>query len=278
MDENERLTAGEQGMAEDAYAHFIAALRYIVLEKKKIPQVALAKMTGVSHNHLNTVIHERAGKDGKAIKASQDLQQALAEALGYGFRDFLEMGERLIEGFPVEPKEPARTEEELPQIPIARPLPTDYMDPSEFRRMTISLAETYEKADGRLKMWRSYFEHLPFPALVVKQGIVVFQNARSRQWGQTAGSPLCRNCYERGMCNAENCENDDCPLCISINLGVPATKYRALGESIYKLDAAPFHSGGFDYVVLTAVEIDAAEIIAMVNSGAPVRPNRRKDD
>lgn len=265
-------------MSDDAYRNFIAALRYKVFDEKNMSQVLLAEKVGTTSQHINAVINERPGKQGKPVKASFALQQKIADAFGSNIVGFLNFGERILNNGAVDEEEKDNQGGHSAKAGTIPTAPSDYMDPDDFVDAAMIFARMYRKSDDRLKMWRMVFENLPLPSLIIKDGIVVFQNAKSRQWGHTAGSPLCDNCIDQGECFAENCDDMECALCVSLKTNSHSTKYKVVRDGIYKIDAAPFYSGGFNYIIVTAAEVDTAEVINMANTGAPIRPNRRKGD
>jgi len=76
-------------MMESTRKAFQAALAFCLKNAKRGEKTALAKIAGVQ---VSIIINAEAGRRG----ASEDNRRKIANALGYGYDDFLEIGQRVI--------------------------------------------------------------------------------------------------------------------------------------------------------------------------------------
>lgn len=127
-------------------------------------------------------------------------------------------------------------------------IPSDYLSYDEVMQMTRDLQDCYAKMDTRIRLWRSVFEHLPIPALLIREDIVVYQNRKSRDIGNASGFPLCDNCLD------ESCHGDreSCAVKSAQKNNLEASEVTEIGGVLYRVDATPLHINGHDYILVTA--------------------------
>lgn len=87
---------------DESYRFWLAAFQHMI-GTKKYSQVALvekikevAPSIRITKGHLNTIYKERTGKGGKIIRASLELQEAIANVYGFNHFEFMEVGKDLI--------------------------------------------------------------------------------------------------------------------------------------------------------------------------------------
>lgn len=132
----------------------------------------------------------------------------------------------------------------------ARPsrIPTDYLSFDEVMQATRDLQDCYTKMDVRIRLWRAVFEHLPIAALLIKDGLVVYQNRKSRDLGNASGFPLCKSCIDI-QCNGER---EDCAVNVAKTTNLEASEVRELNGIVYRVDVTPLHINGHNYMLVTA--------------------------
>lgn len=242
-------------MADETHALFLAALKY-KLTKEKISQAELAAATGITPQHLNAVICERIGRNGKIIRASSGLQQRVAQEYGHSYLEFLAIGQMVVDGNPPE-KEKSEIEGGENAIHSVSIGPTDYVNPDEvvaavqaIGQAVQALAVSHRRSEERQKWWKEVYDMLPSPTLIVKDGIVYHQNQKSLAWGRATGKPICMSFFD------EDCPGDDCPLRLAIEANHEATIYRYFKDDYYKVVATPMRYGGNEYFIVVATEIN----------------------
>ncbi|HAS53373.1 MAG TPA: hypothetical protein DCS42_04165 [Nitrospiraceae bacterium] len=113
-----------------------------------------------------------------------------------------------------------------------------------------TLANQQRKEQERLEMWNEVFEMLPNPTLIVRNGIIEFQNKMSLIWGRLTGGPLC------GTCLDDQCDGDDCKLKEAMATHQETRAYKFIRDDFYKLIISPMRYGGLEYFIVSATEIN----------------------
>ena len=250
-------------MAEDFGAKFAAALRHKLNQKTKtlsgqrITQRLLADKTGLSVQWVNAIIHERVIK-GKVSRASREVEQDIAEVFGYSHSEFIRLGEMVLEGLPVQngkteiPLLPAPQRIEITGAPpqVANGFDTICAAATTLAATLQTLANQQRKEQERLEMWNEVFEMLPNPTLIVRNGIIEFQNKLSLIWGRITGGPLC------GTCLDDQCDGDDCKLKEAMETHQETRTYKFIRDDFYKLIISQMRYGGLEYFIVSATEIN----------------------
>jgi len=94
---------------DESYRYWLTAFQQMI-ETKKYTQVALVEKIKeiapdirITKGHLNAVYKERTGRGNKIIKASIDLQEAIAKVYGFDYLEFLKAGRQILDnGNPLE--------------------------------------------------------------------------------------------------------------------------------------------------------------------------------
>jgi hypothetical protein len=98
-----------------------------------------------------------------------------------------------------------------------------------------------------LRFWREIFETLPVCAMILKDGIVEYQNNKSRKLGKLIGGPLCEKC-------ASGCEHDqDCPIGRA-TVTLQSVGYQVIAGSRYKVDVSVTRWQEHEHIVILATE------------------------
>lgn len=211
-----------------ASEYFLAALRDIV-DNGGMKQVEIERRSGIARQ---TVSSYYKGKKDAGI----DQQELIAEACGMSYIDFLQRGKEILE-------------------PVVVGNRFDYMSCDDFRATLAGLEESYVKVYDRLRLWRSVFENMPIPSLVIRDKVVVYQNKKSREWGVVTGGPLCDKCIDIG-CKGEN---ENCAIKRAINDGIESQERKTLGETDYLVQTFPLHQNEHDYTIVSATVIEPVE-------------------
>lgn len=87
---------------DESYRYWLAAFQHMI-GTKKYSQVALvekikevAPTIRITKGHLNAIYKERASRGGKIIRASLELQEAIARVYGFNHFEFMEIGKDFI--------------------------------------------------------------------------------------------------------------------------------------------------------------------------------------
>jgi len=253
-------------MADDMYGFFMAAFKH-ELNKQDMPQTVLAGSVGVTDKHLNAVYKGRVGKNGKPIRAGIKLQEKISDAFGYQLVDFLKLGENICLNTAADspqPKEIQLAAQDIPGILAKHINPMDVLDSMATTTSAVSaLVRQHQKLDERMRYWRSIFEYLPVSAMVIKDGVVISQNTRSRALKVVTGKPFCESCA------GGECDNRDiCPVNIATVTAAPASGYKIIENELYKLDVEFVRHNDHEYLI----------VLATVSSGDAVPFNRRGAD
>lgn len=150
---------------------------------------------------------------------------------------------------------------------IAVSIPTDYSDPDEAMVVVddaLGMVDTaitgvirnLKKTTDRMHFWQAVVEELPVPSLIIgSDRIVIFQNRKSREWGNVSGDNLCNGCVS---CD---CDKTDCAVIEAVEKGIEVSKYRWADGGYYKVNCSPFRNDGKQYFVVSATEINTAGAI-----------------
>jgi hypothetical protein len=95
------------------------------------------------------------------------------------------------------------------------------------------------------------YEALPVATILIENGIVIAQNAKSRQMGKAMNMPLCDSCIDRD-CQGRRA---DCVLTIAITSRLEAHQERVVNGVRYRLSAVPFSASGREYIIATATDL-----------------------
>lgn len=247
---------GQMGM-DDAYSCFIAAVKHKI-DKEGTKQVDLAEAVGTSPQHLNAVINEREGRPGKKIKAGMELQQAIAEYFGYSLVQFLELGQQVLENLvpSAKPERPARVEPELDdRYDMSIPLIGEELDAIH------QITKTMQRLHTVGNWWKSVFDAVPTPLIVLKADkTVIYNNRRNQQlFAKTRlGVNLCDACHT-DMDLAHPCTEDDdndCPIDKVARGAATADLDVWIKGNYYSVNAASFTSGGESYIFVATIPIN----------------------
>jgi len=167
------------------------------------------------------------------------------------------------------PQQPAN--QDIPGVSAKHINPMDVLDSlsrageslSSAASAVSALVRQHQKLDERMRYWRSIFEYLPVSAMVIKDGVVISQNTRSRALKVVTGKPFCESCA------GGDCDNRDiCPVNIATVTAAPASGYKIIENELYKLDVEFVRHNDHEYLI----------VLATISSGDAVPFNRRGAD
>ena len=182
--------------------------------------------------HFSKVLNLKAG-------VSEEMLAKFAHKLRMEIADLVLIGKQSDErqSKPLEP-------------PVIPGTAVRHVNPNDFMTEVSVFVGQYQKNSERLKFWRAIFENLPIPALIIKDGLVCFQNIKSRLWGIITGTSICDSCV--GL----DCDNrDECPVIISERTATECSGYQMIGVQRYKLDVMPLRLHEHDYFLVCATDV-----------------------
>jgi transcriptional regulator with XRE-family HTH domain len=183
------------------YDYFMAALLDI-LNRGEMKQNEIASISGMASQSVNAYVN---GRQTPGLSK----QEAIAEACGYPYIEFIQMGQKIIE---VPEPEPEPEPEQLPFV-----LPKKKTTSSVLSGV-VELIERVNDDEQRLDFWRQTFEAVKDPIYLVRNGLVIRQNAASRAWcggvlGQSVENRcLCFGCTEK--------DRKDCTIYKAVKAGI----------------------------------------------------------
>lgn len=226
----------------------MAAWRY-KLAQTEMSQRDLAVKTGSSYQWLNAAYKERTVRGNKKQKASSALQKAIAEVFGYGWIEFLQLGKRI--SLELNPEEEGQKNTPLPTPQTTIPTKPPRIDPDDVVDAVNALVKKFRQCDADLRMWRLIFDLLPIAAMVIQDGIIIFQNQRSRAWGHELGLPIADSCV-----NVDCEKSGDCPVHRSIETMLAASGTHRIGDTTYRVQTVPIQIGDSRHIIVLANEVN----------------------
>lgn len=244
QDNNHEYAEVYLGNHVDNYELFMAALRNRLARKEKT-QVDICTATGISTNYMSLLVR------GKR-RASDEKREAIAGVFGVSAREFINEGHLVTYGRPVD-QPPAQTP---PAIKPVAGVEAGWVEPMDVLSMVSSavgvLAKQAQDESGRKRFWREMFDVLPMAAMVIKDGLIWYQNEKSRDWGNLKGVTLCDSCVCPGDCMKKH----ECPSFQAIETKTPRSGHQFIGSKYYKVDVVPLRNNykGHQYFVILAAE------------------------
>jgi len=212
--------------------YFLAALANMI-DTGKHAQSDISARSGIARQTINAYYKRR--KTPGMVN-----QEAIASACEMTHADFIKHGKEVVDG---------------PTVAISSPpqaIPTNYIDTDAIVPFAQTLAVQMAKTRDRMHFWKEVYEVLPAATLIIKDGVVVYQNSASRSLGLTVGTDLCDSCISAGT---EHCGGDNCPIKKSSVTGQVEKQFKAVGGVDFCLIAAPMRYSGCEYFIALAVDI-----------------------
>jgi transcriptional regulator with XRE-family HTH domain len=224
-------------------------LALVELKKRKgLSLAVIAKASGRSTRQIQGVLSSKE-KKGLGLAAATKL----AEYLGTTYEEMLELGGRVLAGSESEQVKvppPAEQPHPLP-VTIHQLAPVD-----DVVDMLRNAESHMRELDLRLNIGRAVFEMMPVAAVLIRDGIVVVQNLKSRLLGKALGFPLCDSCID-AKCHGHRL---DCALQVAMLTHTEATEERVVVGVRYRVAATPIFIGGREYILLTAIDLSPSEV------------------
>ena len=237
-----------QGNHVDNYELFLAALKNR-LASKEHTQAEIADSAGITANYMSLLVR------GKR-RASDDVREAIANVLGVSLRELINEGYLITYGKPIDSPTPQKAPAS-PQIPG---VDAGYINPSDFLQESVTFVNQYQKADQRLHYWRTMFDALPVAAMIIKDGLLCYQNVKGRSLGNLLGEPICAACVGEGCCGQcrqeaierGKCDDCPCPIAIAMRTGQPAVGNITFDGVLYTVNVSPISLQGHEYYLVVA--------------------------
>lgn len=134
---------------------------------------------------------------------------------------------------------------------VLQPVPgvqAGYVSPMDVLSAVSTLVNQYQKNDERMRYWRHMFDALPVATLIIKDGLVVYQNIKSSSLGNLAGSPLCDRCAGKGCEDSLEC------LYRIVETIHPNSGYQRIAGIRHKIDITPTRLNDHEYFIVVATE------------------------
>lgn len=243
---------------------FMAALLYLVDTKKQITRKEISSLSGIAPQTLSNVLrgHKEAGLS---------IQERVAKACGYSLLDFLIVGRDVLEErAPGEARRQESTQDSRGQR--EGDIFSEAKDATVTNAMgaMTQLIEKHNHLEWKLRFWRTIFEAIADPVCIIKDGIVMMQNQKSKAWGILAGEPLCNNCID-GLCD-KLCQGDVCAIKEAQRHGVVAKRFKNTPWGQAVITCSPMILDGQEYYIVTSTLIEEVTV-----RGIPVGGNNNNE-
>lgn len=226
----------------------MSALLHLVETTKEFTQKEIADNSGIAPQ---TICNFVRGHKEPGLKT----QERIAQACGYDLGGFLSFGREIIEKGNSGNPEPGNNHAANNLAAVDNHV-TDLFGnkttatPIESALSSVtSLIGEYRAINRRMLFLTTVIEAMADPVYIVKEGIVIKQNQKSRAWGTSTGKPLCLNC-SNDQCDIA-CQGEVCAIRESQKLGVAAKRMKTTpwGQAI--VSCSPFMFEGEEYYVVT---------------------------
>ena len=167
-----------------AEQQFMAAMKEAV--RTGIKQVDIGRSSGIARQTISGILKNEKPPGTEA-------QEKIAEACGYSYIDFLIFGRSLLEGTPQQPKK---------QTAPSKRNNADNNEPhAGYMRIISSVGSFVDKQQeyvDRMHFWIEMFSLLPVPALIAREGFVIYQNEICFKMGDISGRPISKEDVDSG--------------------------------------------------------------------------------
>lgn len=236
----------------EAKEMFMSALLHLVETTKKISQKDIAESSGIAAQTISNFVrgHKSPGLDN---------QERIAQACGYNLIEFLTLGKNLIEGVPETTEQNNHGAVQI-SPPVSGMFGTADVC-AETMSVVTNMVHEYRSLEREVRFWSATFEAMADAVCIIRDGIVVKQNQKSKAWGIKIGAPLCLNCAE-GMCEI-TCKGSTCAIRESENLGTAAKRFKDTPWGKAIVTSSPVISEGavFYVVTFTLIEESPATVL-----------------
>ena len=127
-----------------------------------------------------------------------------------------------------------------------------YMSPTQMLSVFSLFIGQCQDLEKDMLFWKTVFDVLPTPALIVENRVVIHQNVKSSAWGSIVGTSLCESCACPDNCK----QNNDCPTHQAIETRNPTIGHQHIGAGFYRVEVIPMRLHDREYFVIFATEAD----------------------
>lgn len=232
----------------EAKEMFMSALMHLVETTKEITQKEIADLSGIAPQTICNFVRGRK-------EPGLNNQERIAQACGYDLGGFLSFGRELLEKENPESPEPDNNHVATNHLAVVDNHASDLFQdktaatPIESALSSVtSLIGEYRAINRRMLFLTAVIEAMADPVYIIKNGIVIKQNQKSRAWGTSTGEPLCLRC-SNGKCDID-CQGEVCAIRESQRLGVAARRMKATPWGPAIVTCSPFMFDGEEYYVV----------------------------
>lgn len=246
----EELTTNDlQGMNPETTRFFIEGLK-VAIDRTGMSHTEFA-LGITSKSNLSNILRYKVGTSDKmktalAKKAGLDVAEIVALGQGGSTQTLSDKAQ----------DRPNRTSDFIPGVQAG------HINPSDFLSAAATLVGQYQKNDERMRYWHTMFDALPVAALIVKDGLLCYQNVKGRALGNMIGEPICAACVGDGCCGQcrqeaierGKCDECPCPIAGAMRTGQTLSGKIAFGGVLYNVNVAPISLHGHEYYLVVATE------------------------
>jgi len=227
IDKNE----DKQEMNQETLEYFLKGLRQHI-KVNRLGQGKIAKKAGTTGETMSKYLNRRGDP-------SEAWRESVTAVLGVSESDLVLLGKKITNPESMEWKEEARHTERS----TVEEQHGGYLD---VMTSVSKLVAQFQKNEDRLRFWREMFALLPVPALIIREGSVVYQNSLSLELGgDISGNELCLSCI------GKNCGSpDDCPTHIAMETSKSTSGYRVIKGVRYKVDVSCIRWHEMEYFIV----------------------------
>ena len=219
-------------MNKETLEYFLKGLRQHI-KQGRLGQGKVAKKAGTTGETMSKYLNRRGDP-------SESWRESITAVLGVSESDLVLLGKKMANSNPVVP---FREEVRTPERSTVEGHQGGYLD---VMTSVSRLVAQFQKNEDRLKFWREMFAMLPVPALIIREGSVIYQNAKSLEMGgDICGGHLCDNCFGKGCGIPE-----DCPTHIAIQESKSMSGYKVINGVRYKVDVSCIRWQEMEYFIV----------------------------
>jgi hypothetical protein len=237
MENQIKSTLDPEEMTPEEIKYFLKGLA-LVIDKTGQTQKEFAQGVTSSVN-LSRILKQGYGVSSK--KAT-----ALAKKAGMGVLEVARLGENAERGYKTEAIEK----------PVEKHIDNAGGGYLDVMTSVSRLVCATQKTEDRLRFWREMFGMLPVPALIIREGSVIYQNELSIvMGGDISGKDICALCIGGG------CESKgDCPAHIANKNTNPTTGYRTIRGIRYKISVSHVRLNEMNYFIVLITSVRDEEV------------------
>lgn len=230
-------------MNDETYNAFVVGMKAAIDKSGYSSQRDFAAVAGIPPETLSKHINQRQ-------RMREDTIQKYVECLKISEADIVMLGRDVLN------KRSHPPQDEPPPLRQTPGVEAGWVEPMDVLSMVSSavgvLAKQSQDESGRKRFWREIFDVLPMATMVIKDGLIWYQNEKSRDWGNLKGVTLCDSC----VCPEDCKKKHECPSFQAVETKTPRSGHQFIGSKYYKVDVVPLRNNykGHQYFVILAAE------------------------